>query len=198
MNNTPRDWRDSVIIGSLTTGIIIIAGVLVVRSQPQSPSIVTASNSIAPSSSTNTPSPQQIQQSFQQAAINPTLPKMEAVAVINRYLSQKSRIFASPYDRQLVASVLTGNALYDATKPGGSMDWLQQRNAYYRYGLQKAEPLAYYSVNSNWAQIEVKVTEELSYYENGALRDSGTNVKDYRFTMQQENGTWKISERQAK
>ncbi len=195
MNNDPRDWRDSVIIGSLIAGAIIIASVLVVRSQPQSALITTTSNPILPISS---PQPQPIQQTTQQAVINSVLPKMDAVGVINRYLDAKDRIFASPFDRQLAANLLTGNVYYDLTKTGGSIDWLQQNNAYYRYGFRKAEPLAYYVNNSDFAQIDVKVTQQLSLFKNGVLAEAKNSIKDYRFTLRLENGSWKIAEIQDK
>jgi len=117
-NNNPRDWQDSVIIGSLIAGSIIIATILFVRSQPQSQPITTISNSTSLTIS-------QPQQPVQEASINSALPKMEAVAIINRYLSQKDRMVAPPYDRHLASTILTGNAYYRLTKPNGAIDWLE-------------------------------------------------------------------------
>jgi len=190
-NNNPRDWQDSVIIGSLIAGSIIIATILLVRSQPQSQSTITASNF----TSSNISTPQQL---VQKAAINSVLPKMEAVAIINSYLSQKDRIYAPPYDRQLASTILTGNVYYDLTKPNGVIDWLEQNNAYYRYGSRKAEPLAFYTSTSEIAQIEVKVTQELSFFKKDVLQDNKPSIKDYKFSLKLENGIWKISDIQDK
>lgn len=194
-NDSPRDWRDSVIIGSMSAGAILIAAILFARSQPQNVSISTTSTPTPPITS---PQIQPIQQTVQQAPVNSVLPKMEAVGVINRYLDAKDRIFASPFDRQLASNLLTGNLYYDLTKSGGSIDWLQQNNAYYRYGFRKAEPLAHYVNNNNLAQIDVKITQQLSLYKNGGIAEDKNSIKDYRVTLLLENGSWKISEIQEK
>jgi len=128
-----------------------------------------------------------------------SITKQEAVNLINRYLKAKERIFAPPYDRQLAASLLTGKAYEQKiTRPGGgSLEELKAKNGYWIYGTRNVEPLAYFSVTNEQVQIDVKVKEELSYYENGIRLKNTPNNNNYRFTFQPDNGTWKIANIQS-
>ncbi|MBD2567788.1 IMS domain-containing protein [Anabaena lutea] len=128
-----------------------------------------------------------------------SITKQEAVNLINRYLEAKERIFAPPYNRQLAASLLTGKAYEEKiTKPGGgSLEELKAKNGYWIYGTRNVEPLTYFSVTNEQVQIDVKIKEELSYYENGIRLQDTPNNNNYRFTLQPDNGTWKIANIQS-
>jgi len=154
-----------------------------------------ASNSSSPSTTTSAPT-STIQTNQQVNSSN--LSKLEALNAINKYLQAKGRIFGSSYDREFAATVATGELYYDIVKPGGRIDTLQKDNAYWKYGVQKAEPLAYFSTYGDIAEIDVKVTEELLYYENNSLKNKAVNIKDYRFILKAENGIWKLADRKNK
>lgn len=125
-----------------------------------------------------------------------TITQPEAVNLINTYLQAKSKIFAPPFDRQLADSLLTGKAYEDriSSPEGGSVNYLQQNNAYYQYGVRQAKFLKNFSVNGELVQIDVHIYEELTYYELGKPPLPQTNDKDYRVILQPKNGTWKIAE----
>jgi hypothetical protein len=120
--------------------------------------------------------------------------KEEAVNVIERWQEAKSRIFASPFDRDLAASLATGQVLEDIVKPDGSIDWLQQNNSYYTYGTYKVEPTKYFKSGSSQAEIEAKVTQEITFYSNGRPQ-SKPDSSVYRYNLTLEGGSWKIANR---
>jgi hypothetical protein len=120
--------------------------------------------------------------------------KEEAIDVINRWQEAKSRIFASPFDRELAASLATGQVLEDIIKSDGSIDWLQRNNSYYTYGSYKVEPTKYFKSGSSQAEIEAKVTQEITFYSNGRPQ-SKPDSSVYRYSLALENGVWKIANR---
>ncbi|MEC4893743.1 MAG: IMS domain-containing protein [Oscillatoria sp. PMC 1051.18] len=126
--------------------------------------------------------------------------KVEALALINQYLQAKERIFAFPYDRELAARILTGKAFAEkVSQPGGgSLEWLRENRAYWIYGEQNVEPIGSLSVTGDEVNLDVRISEELAYYENGIREDSDTNVGDYKFTLQMDDNVWKISNIQSK
>lgn len=153
-----------------------------------------------PSNSTTqslTSTPNNITPSPQSAASN-TLTQEEAVNLIERYLQAKEKIFAPPFDRQLAASLTTDTVYNEIVKPGGSIDWLQQNNAYYQYGGRSVQGTGYFSATDNKAEVEVAIKQEVYFYSNDTLNKSTADSSIYRFTLKQENGNWKISERSEK
>lgn len=123
------------------------------------------------------------------------LSRQESLDLINKWLKAKSEIFASPFNRQLATSLTTGKMLEDITKSGGSIDWLQQNNAYYRYGESQAEATGFFSLAANQVEIEVQIREKIDFYMNGKLNKSEIETGTYRFTLAQESGQWKLSDR---
>ena len=124
--------------------------------------------------------------------------KQEAVNLVNKYLQAKSEILSPPFDRELASEVLTGKALHDMIKPEGTIDWLIQNNAYYRYGTRKAEPLALFWSDNNQGELDVKIYEELYFYKNNKLAKSNKYSGDFNFKFQKENGVWKIHDKSSK
>ncbi len=193
-------WKSyKILMGIMLGGPVLILGGQQIWSTIQQNSAntinkesVSSNSSSTATSSTSNPSLQQTQPSTSNS-----LTKQDAVNLINGYLQAKDKIFAPPFDRQLVANLTTGKVSYDITKPEGSIDWLQRNNAYYRYGIRKAEPLEYFSINGNEAQIDVSITEEVSYSQNGILEPAKTNSDKYRYILKQENGIWKIADKKS-
>ena len=133
-----------------------------------------------------------------QPSVSNNLTQQEAINLINRWLDAKAKIFAPPFDRQLAASFTTDTVYYDIVKPEGSMDWLQKNNAYYQYGSRSVQGTGYFSATGNKAEVEVAIKQEVYFYSNGTLNKSTADSNIYRFTLKQENRTWKISDRQVK
>ncbi|MBD2200191.1 MULTISPECIES: protein kinase domain-containing protein [Calothrix] len=123
------------------------------------------------------------------------LSQQETLDLINKWLEAKPSIFATPFDRQLAASLTTGKIYEDITKPGGTIDWLQQEKAYYRYGTKKIDPIGYFSSKSDRVEIEVQIRQGIDYYVNEKLKNSEINTSKYRFVIVLENGKWKLSDR---
>lgn len=144
----------------------------------------------SPPSTTSSP------QSANQANSNNLTPD-EAVNIIIKFQQEKEKIFAYPYSRQLAGSLTTGKYYNDLIKPGGQIDYLEERKAWYKYGKSQVEPAGYFDATGGQAKIDVRITQDFSYYEYGKLKNSYKDYsKVYRFTFMLENGTWKIADRQ--
>ncbi len=153
--------------------------------------------SSSPPTTTSSPSPAVSSLPTQTSISQPSIfSKEQAVTLVNSYLQAKERIFAPPFDTQLAASLTTGNFYQDIVKSGGRIDWLQQNNAYYKFGNRQATPLTNFSSSSsrNEAEIDVLITEEVYLYQNGYLKQNMSHSNKYRFTFRSENNQWKISE----
>ena len=119
----------------------------------------------------------------------------EALSLVRNWLQAKRAVFASPFDRQVAEKLTTGALYYDITKPGGSIDWLQENNAYYQFGTQTVSSTGKFSATGDRASIEVNVAEDRTFYVNGKVDQSQSNFKTSKkaYMLQLENGTWKIS-----
>ncbi len=133
----------------------------------------------------------------QPVAASNNLTQQDAANLIDRWLEAKANIYARPFDRQLAASLTTGKVYEEITKPGGSIDWLQQNNSYYQYGYRQVSA-SYFNQSGDTAEIDVSIIEQFSRYQNGKVVESKTNSGDYRFILKQENGSWKIADRISK
>lgn len=183
-----RDWRDAVIIGSLIGGAIIIGLVLVVGPKFTSPAVTTSVNSNTRSSS-----------SPNLSSSSRKISEGEAASLIRNWLQVKSQIFAPPFNRELAGKVTTDVLYRDITKSGGSIDWLRNNNAFYRFGVQNVETTGQFASSGDRATIEVIVTEERSLYVNGRRDETqtGFNSKRVRYSLQLSNGLWKIADYQT-
>jgi len=125
-----------------------------------------------------------------------TFTQVQAVDLINKWLQAKQQIFASPFDRQLVAQLTTGELYEDLAQPSGVMTWLKNNNAYYRFGVQKVESVERFAAYGNKATIEVKVTEDRTLYRNGKVDANQTDfeTRSIRYSLQSVDGLWKIAD----
>jgi hypothetical protein len=128
-----------------------------------------------------------------------SLDQAAAVQLINNWLSAKSKIFASPFDRDLVAQYATGPLRNDIIKPNGSIDWLQNNGSYYRYNNVKVSDVSNFSTSGTRPSIR------LTIYEDRVLQgprgvdpaQSGVSTKSFTYYFEQENGAWKIYDYQS-
>jgi serine/threonine protein kinase len=125
-----------------------------------------------------------------------TLTESEAVKILQNWLNSKQQIFAPPFNRELAANLTTGALYYDITKPGGSIDWLRENDAYYQFGNQSVASTGRFSVNGNQATLEAKVTHNKTFYVRRRIDQSQTGIeeKTARYDLRFENGTWKIAD----
>jgi serine/threonine protein kinase len=124
-----------------------------------------------------------------------TMTEAQAVQLVQNWMQAKRRIFAAPFDRTLAMQYTTGQRLHDITKPGGSIDWLRDNNAYYQYGIQKVEPTKFSAYGSE-AVLEATITEDRTMYINGKVDASNTkyDVDNMRFKLILTDGSWKITD----
>ncbi|MBD2096805.1 DUF4101 domain-containing protein [Trichocoleus sp. FACHB-591] len=116
-----------------------------------------------------------------------------ALDTIRSYLQAKREIFAPPFSRELAARYTTGVLYNDIVQRGKAIDSLSQKNQYYQYGNQQTEFLGGFRSSSDKAFINVLITEEVTLYENGSIKNAArNNPKSYQFELRLENGAWKI------
>jgi ARC6-like, IMS domain len=118
----------------------------------------------------------------------------QASDLIGRWLDAKQKIFAPPFDRQLLAKMTTGILYGDTIK---AIDYLTSTNSHYRYGVQKVESVERFAASGNKATIEVRVTEDATVYRNGKVDSSSFNTKVVRYTLEYWDGIWKIADSQV-
>jgi ARC6-like, IMS domain len=123
----------------------------------------------------------------------PNITLGQASDLISKWLDAKPRIFAPPFDRQLLAKMTTGILYTDTVK---AMDNLINSNSQYRYGVQKVESVERFAASGNKATIEVRVTEDATVYRNDRVDTSSFNTKLVRYTLEYWDGIWKIADSQ--
>jgi len=118
----------------------------------------------------------------------------KAADLITQWLNSKSKIFAPPFDRAMLGDLTTGVLYADSLK---AINFLQENNAYYQYGVQKVESIERFAASGNKATIEVKVTEDTTLYKNGKIIESSFNTKLVRYNLEQWDGLWRIANSQV-
>jgi hypothetical protein len=116
----------------------------------------------------------------------------QAKAVVSEWLRVKSRIFAPPYDKNLLDGVVAEGPLWtDITKADGSIDWLQKNNSYYSYNRIEVNGVTSYDPNPTNPKIAVSIVEDRVLH--GPQGDTPSN-SNYRvlYTLVSEHGKWKI------
>tara|TARA_B100000073_G_scaffold2538_1_gene2134 strand:- start:2582 stop:3199 length:618 start_codon:yes stop_codon:yes gene_type:complete len=172
---------------------LIGVGVLVVLLQRPSPTVVQAPQSEAKperrdQSTTIQPLPRS-----SQTFVQPTgLSEQEARSVVEQWLTVKSQIFAPPFNTDLADQVVASGPLWrDLTKENGSINWLKKEDSYYTYDVIRVNRVLRYLPSETMPSIVVSVTENsVLHSPNGNEKSSNTN--NWMYTLQEENGRWKI------
>lgn len=125
-----------------------------------------------------------------------TITENQAVDLIKQWLQAKEQIFAPPFAQKPIADLTTGELYASLLKPDGVLDWLKQRQAYYRYGVQKVEAINRFASSSDRATIEITLTEERTLYRSGVIDPQQTAfaTKQVRFSLERADGRWKIAD----
>jgi serine/threonine-protein kinase len=189
------DWQKAIVIGGII-GAFVLIGLWITRPQP-TPINDTASEET--DNSGTSPNPE-TSSNFAPVPSQPTpsITSQEAITLIDNWLGAKARIFGRSYDRQLAGRLTTGER-YRTTI--GSIDWLQNNNAYYEYFSYNVQPKRDVFVSGTEANIEVNVTEDLILYVNGQVDPNqttfGPKTQSYRFFFEWVGDSWKISKVQS-
>ena len=118
----------------------------------------------------------------------------QALELVQKWYAAKPRIFAPPFDRDLLNELATGKLYQRVGGEGGSIDWLQKYNRYYTYNKSAITNIMGFSSSGSRPYIKVRVVEELYLQgEKGIDKtNSGEYKIDYIYFFTKENGTWKI------
>lgn len=152
---------------------------------PSSPQTTSNNPSNTPNNSPNT-SPSNTNSSG--------LTQDQASQLIANWLNAKSQIFSPPFDRQLVANYTTGLLYTDITKPGGSIDWLNNNNSRYDYRNSRITKVFSFDNSGSQPAMKVQIYEERTLYGPKGIdsNQSGSSTKNYIYFFSSENGSWKI------
>jgi hypothetical protein len=130
------------------------------------------------------------------ASRNPVITENQAIDLIRQWLQAKAQIFAPPFAQKPIAELTTGELYTSLLKPDGVLDWLKQRQAYYRYGVQKVEAINRFAASDDRATIEITLTEERTLYRSGVIDPQQTAfaTKQVRFSLEWADARWKIAD----
>lgn len=118
----------------------------------------------------------------------------QALELVQKWYAAKPRIFAPPFDRDLLNELATGKLYQRVGGEDGSIDWLQKYNRYYTYNKSEITNVMGFSSSGSRPYIKVRIIEELYLQgEKGIDKtNSGEYQIDYIYFFAKENGTWKI------
>jgi hypothetical protein len=124
-----------------------------------------------------------------------TITQTEAVTLIKSWLQAKGEAYIPPFNPEVIARYTTGEYY---KKSIGSVDWLKNNNAYYKYESPTVEPTGKFSMEGERVTIEMIVKENPTLFVNERVdpTSSGPSTGMYRFTLQFDSGTWKIADTQ--
>lgn len=174
-------------IGLIALGLVVI---MLQRpgsqiAQPRQPPTERPSSD---SGTTIQPLPGYQPQSPQQPGIN----ELEARAIVERWLTVKSQIFAPPFDTNLVDQVVASGPLWtDITKTGGSIDWLKNNNSYYSYSTIKVNRVISFAPSPSLPSIVVSITED-SILHSPKRNKSSSSTGNWIYTLKEEGNAWKV------
>jgi hypothetical protein len=141
------------------------------------------------SSPTSVPEP-----SVSSSSSSSGLSQNQAAQLVGNWLGSKSKIFAPPFNRQLVNQYTTGPLYRDITKPNGSINWLEKNNSRYDYKDARVTEVISFSDSGSQPSLTVRVYEDRTLYGSNGIdyNRSGSSTRKYTYFFTQENGNWKI------
>ncbi len=176
-----KDWQKATIIGSVI-GLCAIGGISIINKP---------SANVRADASANTTNPN----TFSPAASSIT--REAAISVLNKWQDAKRELFAPPFNRTLGAELTTGEAYRQNIGTGSSLDWLENNNSYYRYGVQKIDSVEKFIASNSRATIDIVITEDRRFYQNGKIvtgENTSFDTRLVRYSLQLEDGNLKISD----
>lgn len=128
-----------------------------------------------------------------QSPASPSITKQEVKDLISRWLNAKHKIFAPPFDENLVTKFTTGD-LYDYIMKVSIVS-LKKDNAYFKYSSQVVHSVEDLTGDRNQVKAIVTFTETGVKYVNGKVYELHTHRnRTYRnrYVLEKRNGIWKI------
>ncbi|MBD2139885.1 ARC6/PARC6 family protein [Anabaena sp. FACHB-1250] len=118
----------------------------------------------------------------------------QALELVEKWYAAKPRIFAPPFDRDLLNELATGKLYQRVGGEDGSIDWLQKYNYYYTYNKSAITNIMGFSNSGSRPYIKVRIVEELYLQGEKGIdqTNSGEYQTDYIYFFAKDNGTWKI------
>ncbi|NES05047.1 MAG: DUF4101 domain-containing protein [Okeania sp. SIO2F4] len=119
----------------------------------------------------------------------------EVAKLIKTWLEAKEKMFSPPYNSQIANELTTGDFYEKIAGANGSINWLKNNNAYYKYGVQRLDSIEQFFANNESATVKVRITEEYSLYRNGKIDPNETDFKTLTiiYNLKFIEGKWKIS-----
>ncbi|MGF1673612.1 MAG: IMS domain-containing protein [Rivularia sp. (in: cyanobacteria)] len=200
-----KDWQKATIIGC-AIGVCVVGGMTIINKQPTA---IQANKTIVKNQNDTRDSVKSLDNSASQSAglqassqtefsLPPaSITRDEAISIVNRWQKAKQVLFAPPFDRSLGAKLTTGEAYRKNISSGGSLEWLENNNAYYRYGVQRIDSVENFVASEDRAIIEITITEDRKFYKNEQIisgENTGFETRIVRYSLQLENDNLKISD----
>ncbi|WP_414619745.1 protein kinase domain-containing protein [Calothrix sp. CCY 0018] len=193
VNRGMKDWQKATIIGTVI-GVCAIGGISIINKP--SANLGDASNTTNLNQTANKPA----QQSSNPNNFTPatsSITREAAISVLNQWQDAKRELFAPPFDRNLGAELTTGEAYRKNVGTDSSLEWLENNNSYYRYGVQKIDSVEKFIASNNRATIDIVVTEDRIFYQSGEIvpgENTSFDTRLIRYSLQLEDGSLKISD----
>jgi serine/threonine-protein kinase len=185
VNPGMKDWQKATIIGTLI-GVCAIGGISIINKP--SVNVADASNN---KNLTQPANPNKF------TPATSSITREAAISVLNKWQDAKRELFAPPFNRSLGAELTTGEAYRKNVGTGSSLDWLENNNSYYRYGVQKIDSVEKFIASNTRATIDIIVTEDRRFYQDGKIvtgENTSFDTRLVRYSLQMEDNNLKISD----
>ena len=132
------------------------------------------------------------------AAPNPqALTEEQAKSLVSGWLNFKTKLYAAPFDSsKLDQYIIKPGKLYeDITKPGGSIDWLKQKDSYYKFNEAEIKKVLDFKLYQDNAHLTVEVLEDLELITPSGVdpTQSGQKTQTWVYDLKKnQSGEWRI------
>ena len=129
---------------------------------------------------------------------NNNLTQEEALAIVLGWYQAKPKMFAYPYNEDLVDKYATGKLYYETVEKegGGSIGWLRRNNCYYIYDFSNIDNVWLFSTSGTRPLLKVQVSEKLQLQGSssaGCNNGFRSYQKNVSYWFEKDNGVWKIA-----
>lgn len=122
------------------------------------------------------------------------LTQSQAIDIVNSWLRAKPRIFGPPFDRNLLASLATGECYRDNI---GSINWLVNNDYHYTYAVSRIENVWAFTSSTFRPSLKVSVYEDLTLHGPNGIdwSKSGSSTRNFVYYFAQDSdGSWKVED----
>ena len=132
------------------------------------------------------------------AAPNPqALTEEQAKSLVSGWLNFKTKLYAAPFDSsKLDQYIIKPGKLYeDITKPGGSIDWLKQKDSYYKFNKIEIQRVVDFKLYQDNSHLTVEILEDLELITPSGVdpTQSGQKTQIWVYDLKKnQSGKWRI------